>query len=151
VRGLASRTARDVSDTEGMERRGAAPLSRRVRLAIATRFTLEGTRRRTRLERLTVARLSWDQLVRLNRDLELAGKLTTAVWLVFIVTVALGVDWKDVVEGAVNSGRPVKGAIVLALVIPTLIFVAARSLVGFGRWRLQREFWRREVERGDTR
>jgi hypothetical protein len=47
----------------------------------------------------------------------------------------------------VNSGRPVQGALALAIVIPTLVFVAARSLIGFGRWRLQRELWRRDVAR----
>jgi hypothetical protein len=46
-----------------------------------------------------------------------------------------------------NSGKPVKGALVLVFVVPTLLFVAARSLIGFGRWRLQRELWRRDVER----
>jgi hypothetical protein len=29
----------------------------------------------------------------------------------------------------------------------TLPFVAARSAIGFARWRLQRELWRRDVER----
>jgi hypothetical protein len=57
------------------------------------------------------------------------------------------VDWKQVVEDALNSGRPVQGAFVLAVVLPTLAFVAARSTIGFARWRLQRELWRRDVER----
>ena len=46
-----------------------------------------------------------------------------------------------------NSGRPVEGALVLAVVLPTLIFRVARSAIGFARWRLQRELWRRHVER----
>ncbi len=50
-------------------------------------------------------------------------------------------------EGAFNSGRPVRGALVLVVILPTLAFVAARSMIGFGRWRLQRELWRRDVER----
>jgi hypothetical protein len=29
----------------------------------------------------------------------------------------------------------------------TLVFLAARSMLGFARWRLQRELWRRDVER----
>jgi hypothetical protein len=36
---------------------------------------------------------------------------------------------------------------VLAIVLPSLAFLAARSLSGFARWRLQRELWRRDVER----
>ena len=39
-----------------------------------------------------------------------------------------------------------RAAIVLAVVVPTLAFVAVRSLLGFARWRLQRELWRRDVE-----
>jgi len=69
------------------------------------------------------------------------------VYVVFIGTLVLGVDWKDTVEHAVNSGEPVKGAATLAIVVPTLIFVAAHSVIGFARWRLQRELWRRDVER----
>ncbi len=37
--------------------------------------------------------------------------------------------------------------IVLVIIVPTLLFVAARSAIGFARWRLQRELWRRDVER----
>lgn len=85
--------------------------------------------------------------MKLNRWLELLGKLTTAVWVVLIATVVLGVDWKQLVEDAVNSGKPVRGALVIAIVVPTLAFVAARSAIGFARWRLQRELWRRDVER----
>jgi hypothetical protein len=29
--------------------------------------------------------------------------------------------------------------------------VAARSILGFARWRLQRELWRRDVERFEAR
>jgi hypothetical protein len=79
--------------------------------------------------------------------LELLGKLTTAVWVMFVGSVVLGVDWKEVIEDSVNSGKPVRGAFALAIIVPTLAFVAARSLVGFARWRLQRELWRRDVER----
>jgi hypothetical protein len=35
----------------------------------------------------------------------------------------------------------------LAILIPTLMLLAARSMLGFARWRLQRELWRRDVER----
>ncbi len=38
-----------------------------------------------------------------------------------------------------------RGAIVLAIVLPTLLFVALHSMIGWGRWRLQRELWRRDV------
>jgi hypothetical protein len=117
-----------------------------VSAAVTSRVSLERTRRATRLERYTVGRLSWDQLIRLNRWLEVSGKATTALWGVFIVTVVLGADWKQTVQDALNSGQPIRGAIVLVIVMPTLLFVAARSGIGFARWRLQREFWRREVE-----
>jgi hypothetical protein len=51
------------------------------------------------------------------------------------------------VEGVLNSGKPVRGAVALAIIVPTLLFVASRSLIGFARWRLQRELWRRDVAR----
>jgi len=85
--------------------------------------------------------------VRLNRYLVLVGKLATGIWVVFIGTIAVGLDWKHTVDDAVNSGKPVKGALVLVIVVPTLLFVAARSLIGFARWRVQRELWRRDVAR----
>jgi hypothetical protein len=31
--------------------------------------------------------------------------------------------------------------------VPTLVFLAARSMLGFARWRIQRELWRRDVAR----
>jgi hypothetical protein len=132
-------------------RLSAERLRARLENALADRLSPERTRRPTRLERLTVQRLSWEQVVRLNRYLELFGKLTTVIWVVFVGTVVLGVDWKDLVEDAVNSGKPVKGAFVLAIVLPTLLFVAAHSIIGFARWRLQRELWRRDVERARPR
>ena len=46
-----------------------------------------------------------------------------------------------------NSGKPIEGAFALAILVPTLVFLAARSMLGYGRWRLQRELWRRYVER----
>jgi hypothetical protein len=119
----------------------------RIRAALAERLTPERTRSATLFERLTVRRLRGDQIVWLNRYLELVGKMATALWVVFVATVVLGVDWRSAVEDAVNSGKPVKAAIVLVVVVPTLIFVAVRSLVGFARWRLQRELWRRDVDR----
>jgi len=123
--------------------------SRRAALAaaIATRLTPEVTRKPTLFERLTVRRLDEPQLLRLHRWLEFTGKLMTGVYCMFIATVVLGVDWKDTVESALNADRPIRGAIVLVVVVPTLLFVAARSLTGFLRWRLQRELWRRDVER----
>jgi hypothetical protein len=122
-------------------------LRTRMRAALDERLSPERTRRATLFERLTVRRLRWEQVVRLNSYLELVGKLATASWVVFAVTVVLGANWKGVVEDAVNSGKPVKGALVLAIAVPTLTFVAARSLIGFSRWRLQRELWRRDVVR----
>jgi hypothetical protein len=83
--------------------------------------------------------------VRVHRWLELAGKLATVVWIVFVGSVVLGVNWKHVVEQAINSGRPVAGALTVAIVVPILLFVAARSAIGFARWRLLRELWRHDV------
>ena len=119
----------------------------RVAAAIATRLSPERTRRATLLERLTVQRLSWNGIVRLNRYLELAGKVATVIWVGFIASVVFGVEWKDVVEEAINSGRPLENVVLLALALPTAAFLAARSLIGFARWRLQRELWRRDAQR----
>ena len=82
-----------------------------------------------------------------NRYLELAGKVATVIWVGFIASVVFGVEWKDVVEEAINSGRPLENVVLLALALPTAAFLAARSLIGFARWRLQRELWRRDVQR----
>jgi len=120
-----------------------AGMSRRL----ADRLSPTATRKPTLFERLTVARLSWDQCVRLNRYLELLGKICTVVWVAFICSLVLGIDWRPIAEHAINSGKPVKGALALAIIVPTLIFLVARSSIGFGRWRLQRELWRRDVER----
>jgi hypothetical protein len=38
----------------------------------------------------------------------------------------------------------------LTLVLPTLAFFLLHSTIGFLRWRLQRELWRRDVERLDA-
>jgi hypothetical protein len=120
-----------------------AGISRRL----ADRLSIDRTRKATLLERLTVARLSWDQCVRLNRYLESLGKICTVVWVGFVCSLVLGIDWRPVAEHAINSGKPVKGALALAIIVPTLVFLVARSAIGFGRWRLQRELWRRDVER----
>ena len=96
---------------------------------------------------MTVERLSWEWVVRVHRSLELLGKLATAVWILFVASVILGVNWKDIVEHAINSGRPVAGALTVAIVVPTP-FVRGRTVaIGFARWRLQRELWRRDVAR----
>lgn len=116
-----------------------------IRSTIAARLSPEATRRATFFERMTVQRLSWDHLVRLNRDLGFVGKIATAVWVAFCCSVVLGVDFKDFVEDAINSGKPVAWAAVLAFVLPTAVFLLARSALGFLRWRVQRELWRRDV------
>jgi hypothetical protein len=130
-----------------MMRAGARQLRARLEAALAARLSPERTRRATRLERLTVQRLTWDRVVWLHRYLELFGKLATAVWVMFVLSLIVGVDWKQTVEAALNSGKPMAGAIVLAVLGPTLVFLIARSALGFARWRLQRELWRRDVER----
>jgi hypothetical protein len=67
--------------------------------------------------------------------------------VVFVASLVLGLDRKAVVTDSVNSGKPIEGAFALAILLPTLLFLAARSMLGFARWRLQRELWRRDVER----
>jgi hypothetical protein len=54
---------------------------------------------------------------------------------------------KRVVDEALNSGKPIEGAFAIVILVPTLVFLVARSAIGFWRWRLQRELWRRDVER----
>jgi hypothetical protein len=120
---------------------------RRVSVALAERLSPERTRRATLLERLTVRRLSWDRVVQLNRWLGFTGKVATAIWVGFLTSIVLGFDLEDVVRDALTSGTPIQHAFVLALLVPTVVFLAARSLLGFWRWRLQRELWRRDVER----
>jgi hypothetical protein len=122
-------------------------LRERVTAALEARLSPERTRRATLLERLTVRRLSWDLLVRFNRSLAFLGKAATALWCAFLASVVLGVDWKQTVDDALNSGKPVEGAFAITIIVPTLLFIAARSMIGFWRWRLQRELWRRDVER----
>jgi hypothetical protein len=122
-------------------------LRKRVAASLAARLSPERTRQATLLERLTVERLSWESIVRLNRILEVSGRLATALWIAFLFSTVVGVEWRRLVEDAVNSGRPLAHAAVLAIALPTAAFLAARSLIGFARWRLQRELWRRDVAR----
>jgi hypothetical protein len=129
----------------------AAQLRARLEAAVGARLSPERTRRATLLERLTVQGLGWDQLVRLHRYIELLGKLATVVWVGFIASLVLGFDWKGTVNDTLNSGDPIAGALLLAIAVPTLVFVAARSMLGFARRRLQRELWRRDVARLEAR
>lgn len=129
----------------------AGPTRRaRVRARIGreiSKLSPERTRGATWFEAKTVARIPWEWLVRANRLLEIVGRIATAAYALFIATLVFGANWKDLVQSAINSGEPVKGAVFLAVVIPTLIFVALHSLTGWGRWKVQRELWRRDVER----
>ena len=92
-------------------------------------------------------RLPWHTIVRLNAWLELAGRIATALWVASLVSLGVGIDWQSLVEDAINSGRPVKRALLLAIALATVTFLLARSLLIAARWRLQRELWRRDVER----
>ena len=129
------------------------PVPRRTRLragiesAFAQRLSPERTRRSTLFERHTVGRLDWDTVARLNRWLELLGRIATVVWVGLIATIVLGVDVKDWVEEVINSGEPLQDVVIVALILPTLAFFLLHSTIGFLRWRLQRELWRRDVER----
>jgi hypothetical protein len=126
---------------------GPRQLRARLEAALAAHLSPEQTRRATLLERLTVQRLSWDHVVRLHRYAALLGKLATAVWVAFVASLVLGLDWKSVVTDWLNSGNALEGAFALSILLPTLVFLAARSMLGFVRWRLQRELWRRDVDR----
>jgi hypothetical protein len=134
-----------VAETEQQKRTRRARIAARVRHEIAA-ISPERTRAASWVERMTVQRLSWSQVVKLNRILEVLGRLTTVVYCIFIVTLVLGVDWKHGVQETFNAGEPVKGVLAFVLVVPTLIFVALHSITGYGRWRLQRELWRRDVQ-----
>jgi hypothetical protein len=50
-------------------------------------------------------------VVRLHRYLEFFGKLATAVWVGFVVSLVAGFDWKEVVEQAVNFGQADRGRV----------------------------------------
>ena len=125
--------------------------SQRVRASVqrvfAERLSPERTRRATLLERQTVGRLDWQTIERLNRWLELLGRIATIVWAAFVAVIVLGFDVKDTVADVVNGGDPVRAAIFLAILAPTIIFFLAHSAIGYMRWRLQRELWRRDVNR----
>lgn len=139
-------TDRGTAETEEQEKRSRrARVAARVRAEIAA-ISPERTRAATWIERHTVQRLTWSQIVRLNRYLEVLGRLTTAVYCLFIVTLLFGVDWKHGVQETFNAGEPVRGVLALVVVLPTLLFVALHSITGYGRWRLQRELWRRDVK-----
>ncbi len=98
-------------------------------------------------ERLSVSLMPWQRLVLVNRVLEVVGKIATFVWCCTIASIILGFDVRDAVSGALNSGRPVEGIFAIAILIPTLMFLLLRSGIGYCRWRVQRELWRRDVKR----
>lgn len=122
-------------------------LRQRIEAAVAAKLSPEGTRRPTMTERLTVCLLPWHWLVRLNSWLAALGKVATGIWCVFVASIVVGVDWERYVRDALNSGKPLEHAFVLTILIPTLVFLVARSGIGYCRWRLQRELWRRDVAR----
>ena len=106
---------------------GSAPESSRP----CHRLSPERTRRATWFERLTVGRLSWDAITRLNRWLELLGRIATVVWAGLIASIVLGVDVKDLVQEAINSGQPLQDVVIVAVIVPTLAFFVLHSVIGF--------------------
>jgi hypothetical protein len=123
------------------------PLAARVHSVLDAKLSPEGTRRATLFEQLTVRRLPWDLLVRLNRWLSALGKLATTVYCLVIASFVVGVDFRPAVQEALNSGKPIDHVFVLVILFPTIVFLLLRSLLGWGRWKVQRELWRRDVER----
>lgn len=115
--------------------------------AIEDRLSPEGTRRPTLIERMTVRRLPWAWVVRLNAWLAALGKIASAVYVGLIASFVVGYDVRPMVQGALNSGRRLEHVVALAFLLFTLLFLVARSVLGWARWRVQRELWRRDVER----
>jgi hypothetical protein len=122
-------------------------IASQVAAKLSGRLSPEGTRRATLFERLTVRRLPWHVIVRLNTWLSATGKVATAIWCSFIASIVIGFDWRDVVQNAFNSGKSFQHVALLMVLVPTIIFLLCRSGIGWARWRLQRELWRRDVER----
>ena len=85
--------------------------------------------------------------MRLNKWLSALGKVATTVYCMVIAALVIGVDFRPVVQDALNSGKPIEHVFVLVILLPTVIFLLLRSMLGFGRWKVQRELWRRDVER----
>lgn len=123
------------------------PLATRVTSAIEAKLSPDGTRRATLFERFTVRLLPWRWLVRLNAWLSALGKVATTVYCLVIASLVIGVDLRPTVQEALNSGKPIEHVFVLVILIPTVIFLLLRSMLGWGRWKVQRELWRRDVER----
>jgi hypothetical protein len=122
-----------------------------IEAGFAQLLSPERTRRASWFERQTVGRLEWDTIARLNRWLELLGRIATVVWAAIIATILVGVDLRNEVESVLNSGRPLRWVAILTLVLPTVVFFLLHSVIGFLRWRLQRELWRRDVARLEAR
>lgn len=123
------------------------PLAARVTSAIEAKLSPEGTRRAKLVERMTVRRLPWVWVVRLNAWLSALGKLATSLYCCVIAAFVIGLDVRPALQNALSSGKPIEHVFVLVILIPTVIFLLARSMIGYGRWKLQRELWRRDVER----
>jgi hypothetical protein len=123
------------------------PLAARAKSVIEAKLSPEGTRQPTLFEQLTVRRVSWDLLVRLNKWFSALGKLATTLYCAVIAALVIGIDIRPAVQDLLNSGKPIEHVFVLALLFPTIAFLLLRSLLGWGRWKVQRELWRRDVER----
>jgi hypothetical protein len=123
------------------------PLAARARTVLEQRLSPEGTRRPTLFERVTVRRLPWRWLVRLNAWLAALGKAATCVYCLVVGALIIGFDVRPTLQSLLRSEKPLEHVLALSIILITAIFLLARSLLGFGRWKLQRELWRRDVER----
>jgi hypothetical protein len=123
------------------------PLATRVTTALEARLSPAGTRRPTLLERWTVRRLPWRTLVALNAWLNGLGKVATGLYCALLASLVLGLDLRPAVQNALNSGRRIEHVLLLVVLLPTVLFLLTRSMLGWGRWKVQRELWRRDVER----
>lgn len=121
----------------------------RLGRVLTGRLSPARTRRATVLEKLAVARLSWNRLVRLNVWLEAAGKTATFVWCIAVGATLVGIDWRDALESAVSEGRPLRGAVALFALVAIVVLLVVHTFIGWWRRRVQRELWRREVGGGE--
>ena len=105
-------------------------LTLRVTSALTEKLSPEGTRRPTLFEQLTVRRLEWRWIVRLNTWLSAVGKVATGIWVATIVVILSGVELRPVLQDVLNGGKTIEHVFALAIVVPTIVFLLARSILG---------------------
>lgn len=120
-------------------------LRRRFAVAVRRRFTPEGTRAASLVERVALGRLSARAVARLNAALEMIGELATWLLIGIFAAALFGLDWRGKIESSFNQGEPIQHAVTIGILLSVLSLVALRSVIGAFRWRIQRELWRRDA------